>query len=398
MLNNMAEVSGVDNNRIREEKYTDESHFADWAKDSIYRVSAIYNKETTLMTGTGNGRFSPWMNYTREQAAATMYRLFECSSVPVLVPPRDNNIYCGVYNSETDGDILYCINTDTDSAKALVNNGEYTAIRVCAVSGNEIYYELTYNYRVKQMYKINTDGTGNTALTPQSEQVYLGNRYIYYVPVSAGDTVVRINLDGTSPITADFSVIDKYKVTCVIKVDRNDTIYVRVVTSYPEVDYLYKYDFSDGSMEKIPEDTNIAWMTNNAVYNGKYKFYVYRDFDGVYMNEVRNMGRNELHRCRIDGTNDVVLNKDLLLYEKKGLICLYENKVYVPTDNEGLSVLIYDSNGKSVEICPNPECEKLDYFESSIAFLGTQKGKIYYTYDGKIHCVNSDGTNDKEII
>ncbi len=29
------------------------------------------------MAGTGSGKFSPWMNYTREQAVATMVRIFE---------------------------------------------------------------------------------------------------------------------------------------------------------------------------------------------------------------------------------------------------------------------------------------------------------------------------------
>lgn len=47
------------------------------------------------MSGTWDNKFSPWMNYTREQAITTMYRLYGCNATPVLVPPPqyDNKIY-----------------------------------------------------------------------------------------------------------------------------------------------------------------------------------------------------------------------------------------------------------------------------------------------------------------
>lgn len=76
MLNNLAKVLNIDNSIPQSEKFVDEDYFADWARSAIYSVAGIKSGDTYVMTGTGNGKFSPWMNYTREQAIATMWRLY----------------------------------------------------------------------------------------------------------------------------------------------------------------------------------------------------------------------------------------------------------------------------------------------------------------------------------
>ncbi len=79
MLNNLAKllnIKGTENI----EGFVDESYFADWAKSSIYSVAAMKSGDTYVMAGTGDGKFSPWMNYTREQAIATMQRLCCCKA------------------------------------------------------------------------------------------------------------------------------------------------------------------------------------------------------------------------------------------------------------------------------------------------------------------------------
>jgi hypothetical protein len=76
MLNNMAKVIGLSKNS-EIEKFIDESYFAAWAKESIYDICCYKDKNgTAIMTGTEKNKFSPWMNYTREQAIATMWRIF----------------------------------------------------------------------------------------------------------------------------------------------------------------------------------------------------------------------------------------------------------------------------------------------------------------------------------
>ena len=74
MLNNLAKLLNIEGTE-KTDKFVDESYFADWAKDAVYSVASMKSGDTYVMAGTGEGKFSPWMNYTREQAIATMLRL-----------------------------------------------------------------------------------------------------------------------------------------------------------------------------------------------------------------------------------------------------------------------------------------------------------------------------------
>lgn len=80
MLCNLAEVLEIKYKAPRSQAFADESYFASWARSAIYSVSAITDGDTYLMAGTGNNKFSPWMNYTREQAIVTIYRLYDIAS------------------------------------------------------------------------------------------------------------------------------------------------------------------------------------------------------------------------------------------------------------------------------------------------------------------------------
>lgn len=80
MLCNLASILDLDANADVEntEKFIDQSYFADWAKDSIYKICSIKcGSGTPIMAGTGNGKFSPWFSYQRQQAIVTMERLYE---------------------------------------------------------------------------------------------------------------------------------------------------------------------------------------------------------------------------------------------------------------------------------------------------------------------------------
>ncbi len=78
MLRNLANILKIADTP-KQEKFIDENYFADWAKDAIYFVAGIKSGDTFVMVGTEKGKFSPWMNYTREQAVATMLRLYNQS-------------------------------------------------------------------------------------------------------------------------------------------------------------------------------------------------------------------------------------------------------------------------------------------------------------------------------
>lgn len=78
MLLNLAHILEIDYETENAEAFVDESYFADWAKSSIYKICAIKSSSgTPIMAGTGEGKFSPWYSYQRQQAIVTMKRIFE---------------------------------------------------------------------------------------------------------------------------------------------------------------------------------------------------------------------------------------------------------------------------------------------------------------------------------
>ena len=56
--------------------FADKDEISDWALESVNAISSISGAGRPIMQGTGNNRFSPKDSYTREQAVATVYRLY----------------------------------------------------------------------------------------------------------------------------------------------------------------------------------------------------------------------------------------------------------------------------------------------------------------------------------
>ena len=133
MLNNLASVLNIDNSTPQSEKFVDESYFADWAKAAIYKVAGIKSGDTYVMTGTGDGKFSPWMNYTREQAIATMYRLYKCQNTT-----KNNNIEKSEKLTITtaekeEDDVIYPINRLVNESGEVVAEYPYIIDIGCGV-------------------------------------------------------------------------------------------------------------------------------------------------------------------------------------------------------------------------------------------------------------------------
>lgn len=56
--------------------FADQNKISDWTLESVNAISSISGAGRSVMQGTGNNHFSPKGSYTREQAAATVYRLY----------------------------------------------------------------------------------------------------------------------------------------------------------------------------------------------------------------------------------------------------------------------------------------------------------------------------------
>lgn len=140
MLNNLATVLNIDNSNPQSEKFVDEDYFADWAKSAIYSVAGIKSGDTYVMTGTGNGKFSPWMNYTREQAIATMWRLYSCESRVyrfIDETAHDNYIYFK-RNDYNDNSYIMRLSKDGKNLEQLVSGG--SGLNIEKITDDYIYY------------------------------------------------------------------------------------------------------------------------------------------------------------------------------------------------------------------------------------------------------------------
>lgn len=79
MLSRTAKILGLVPDR--EETFSDAEQFAAWAKESIAFISSVKDPSTgsRVMGGMANGTFSPAETFSRQQAIATVLRLFHCA-------------------------------------------------------------------------------------------------------------------------------------------------------------------------------------------------------------------------------------------------------------------------------------------------------------------------------
>ena len=72
MLERMAEIIGIEKVDTVLTALSDGQYIAPYAKSSVDFVRSV-----KVMNGTGGDRFSPLGYYTKQQAIATVYRLYE---------------------------------------------------------------------------------------------------------------------------------------------------------------------------------------------------------------------------------------------------------------------------------------------------------------------------------
>ena len=144
MLNNIAGLLGLKGSEDKAE-FSDEGYFAQWAREAIYSITSVKSGDTCIMTGTEPNKFSPWMNYTREQAIATMLRLYSCKQAPTESD--------GQYKQPADGEWLYC----EDSEYRTIGNTAYRIFRV-KKDGSDMQVLLEANCAESAEIRFTDDG------------------------------------------------------------------------------------------------------------------------------------------------------------------------------------------------------------------------------------------------
>lgn len=79
MLNNLYTQLNLNYKIIEIEKYQDDNYIAQWAKESVYKMSGLKNENTKIavFNGVGNNKFLPLGTYTKQESIATIIRIFE---------------------------------------------------------------------------------------------------------------------------------------------------------------------------------------------------------------------------------------------------------------------------------------------------------------------------------
>ncbi len=106
MLSKLAELCRLEKGSVNIQ-YTDEADFAYWAKDSIYGISRYKdNNGVSIMTGTGDGKFSPLSNCTREQAIVAMSRIVSADIADENSYKQNNQYEICAFIKDIDGNTI----------------------------------------------------------------------------------------------------------------------------------------------------------------------------------------------------------------------------------------------------------------------------------------------------
>ncbi len=354
MLFNLADLLNVENSFDGEGKFSDEEYISLWAHSPVYAITAIKSGDTKVMAGTGNGKFSPWMNYTREQAISTMYRLYNCKQ---------------------------------KSVHAKTENTDYTAVDDEVESDIYDGQQGQFDEKMKKRY-------GNLifyTLRSETKGVYYTVLYEYDL-----DTGERDIVDYQFVGTIGFSVEDDY------------LQYTLSPLFGDSVKYSIKYD--------LTEKTRIDYSNNSKskiLCNGKYKFYMKTDIidkpNGkdpysfyTYMVRSDMNGENEekIHDGSFDGKlilyGDYIYSVDYTEKTVDNQTEYTENIIRMDFDGNIENVTDFSKTGTNID----ENLRKID------DIVKIEDGKIYFTafsYDGfeintnYLYVVNIDGTDGKAL-
>ncbi|MDO5389226.1 MAG: DUF5050 domain-containing protein [Clostridia bacterium] len=393
MLNNLAYVLNIDNSIPQSEKFVDESYFADWAKSAVYSVAGIKSGDTYVMTGTGNGKFSPWMNYTREQAVATMYRLFNCESkVFRFIDVSDRDDYVYFENSDNSNKYIIRLSKDGKYLEQLVCGG--IGLNIEKVVGDYIYYS-ELNMDKSYIARVKKDGSDNKSIVEDSNirEFYVSKNNIYYIKTNEGeqyDSVIKMDLNGGNIKKFDS---DKNLDLIGLLTENDGIIYLSVLnqekqtSSIPETD-IYELNFD--TMEFSESDIiNYKAYDDEAVTDDKYIYYKVPQVAPISQPLVF----YDVYKCNMDRSNETELN--VMNVADGERLFPYKNCMYTTIMNDGYNIARVYGNGGSQAITNYKD------FSYRINILEISEGVLYYKMTGdtniKICCVNVNGRDNKVL-
>lgn len=401
MLNNLADVLNVDNDSIRQEKYTDENYFAQWAKDAIYSVTDIKSSGTYVMAGTEPNKFSPWMNYTREQAIATMWRLYNCDTRSfdfVLKNAKDDGY---LYFDYEDNDCQYIarLNKNGSDPEILVKE---PYIDIKKITDEHIYY-LWNDLNTMYFSRMNKDGTDSKILLEGigAYSLAMGDNNIFYC---SPDKIIMADMEGNT--ISEFNIPNEFSCVSINAAD-GSKVYLNLMPKENEtpsepVSYLYKYDFETGELTDtiINGERASFYYNDSGVTDGRYIYCKVTKIIGW----SHPMASYSINKCDMNRSEEVNIGVfDLNSAER---LYPYGNCMYTTAFSGSVNIVRVFANGGTQKITNFDryydnntliDISILDIYEGVIYYKMSQSDPVSNNKKVQIFSINTDGTNNKVI-
>lgn len=271
MLNNIAKLLNIEGTE-KIDKFTDEGDFADWAKDAIYSVAAMKSEDTYVMAGTGEGKFSPYDFYTREQAIATMWRLYNCEEAQNTETATETASVEKASEETTNGFVTsylksHSVDKETESKieQFIADNGDIIKdVKAIDYAGDDKFlvywggdFTLAEPYYCDQCALIDINGN---FIIPKTDNLIINIGYGKFVQYNKdGDSYDRksyklYDIDGNvldlefmhMPINESMGLIDSYYNMIIDQTGNSDII-----------------DILESESDLIPSDKNIYYNQYN---------------------------------------------------------------------------------------------------------------------------------------
>lgn len=322
------------------------------------------------MAGTGDKKFSPWMNYTREQAIATMLRLYNCDDTGAA-ENKENHIY---FQYSYPVGIRYYIAQIDETGNSFENIiSEKQPVSIEKITNNRVYCSGFHNSEYYIGYiDMNTNNVNILLSSDDITDFYIGVSNIFYINKNGSfSQLIKSDMDGN---TLKKVTIPENQSALICSENRNEVyLYIfPVIQQVPSESeaFLYECDFDTESFTQA-DGVNAVSFSNSSIAIGNYKYYktsTSKVSYGIFRSDIDGDNEEEFYAANIAAKGEYI-------YSNK-------EKIYTVVAEDGLNIAEINQDGEAKKIT-----EYKDYgFDL----------KILYIYNDNLYYLKID-ENEKEI-
>ncbi len=357
IFNNIFSVLGTEKKNTDNFRFMDDEKIADWARESVY---ILYSN--SIINGTGEGRFTPTGNVTKEQSIIIFKNIFDSKSLRTK-NNLDGDAYINTQSVETSG--IFRSISMIDGPTGL---GEMTDIKVDE-NNNDHWYSIHRDHiivskdRGKSWSEANLF---NVNMFPCTITIDPINEDVSYIGYEGSANGVQGPLIGKSvnggytykPLRPNVDASTVYSIA--VDPNNNDVIYVAVGDHEPEQSNGYEglivsYDGGDTFKKVIFESSKEAY---NVFYNNSKELMCVTS-SGVYKLSEDNWKRVLDSTIEFDPSVDVVSYND-----KSYLLIFSQHHGLFISEDDGNSWKFIEKAISAADVMMISEEDQLVIYES----------------------------------